>query len=52
MMRDPESGDFRSRVIFRPALMQPRAVVAFDSGERRRGSQALEALSLEVGDYV
>jgi hypothetical protein len=32
--------------------VQPRAVVAFDSGERRRGSQALEVLSLEVADYI
>jgi hypothetical protein len=31
--------------------VQPRAVVAFDSGERR-GSQALEVLSLEVADYI
>jgi hypothetical protein len=32
--------------------MQPRAVVAFDSGERRPGSQALEVLSLQVDDPI
>jgi len=32
--------------------VQPRAVVAFESGERRPGSQALEVLSPEVGDHI
>ena len=42
----------KSRRLHLLLLVQPRAVVAFESGERRPGSQALEVLSPEVGDHI